>query len=126
MKQRAYISGPMTGYKDDNRPAFRDAARVLRERGYDVLSPDEFDDIKPIASGRWGDYLRRDLPCVCVADVVFVLPGWRASKGATLEVLVAAQLGIPVQALTPEGAVQINTDDLPYPVHPGVGRKVWT
>lgn len=57
-----YILGPMTGYKDDNRPAFREAAAKLRSMGYEVTSPDELDRRDPAKRNEWADFLRRDIP----------------------------------------------------------------
>ena len=39
--KRVYVAGPMRGYVDYNYPAFDSACEVLREAGYDVVSPHE-------------------------------------------------------------------------------------
>lgn len=94
MKQRdrVYISGPMTGYKDYNRPAFRAMASKLRAAGYETLNPADV----LITEGTWSDYMRVDLQMLVVADLMVVLPGWHESRGARLEVTIAHQLGIPI------------------------------
>jgi hypothetical protein len=119
LSKKAYISGPMTGFPDDNRGAFRAAASKLRELGFEVLSPDELDAAVPVSSKKWADYLRRDLTVLSVAEVLFALPGWRHSKGATLEMLIAGELGIPCYEF--DGGLSIRTipaDELPRPAHP--------
>jgi len=93
-----YLSGPMSSMPAYNFPAFHAAAERIRSRGLEVVSPaemDEADDVQP--GGRpWEEYLRRDLAALLRCKGVAVLPGWRTSKGATLEVHVATWLSMPV------------------------------
>ena len=96
-REVAYVSGPMTGYHGFNFGAFDKAKEVLEERGYEVVSPADFGE-----KGTWQENLRRDIRIIMQrVDVVFTLPGWHDSRGATLEVFVAAQVGIPVKPFTP-------------------------
>jgi len=95
---RVYISGPMTGYPDYNRPAFQNAARNLRLAGHDPIDPSRHPE-----QPSWADYMRLDLADLVEADAVALLPGWEASRGARLEVDVAHALGIttsPIWLLT--------------------------
>lgn len=114
----AYILGPMTGYKDDNRPAFREAAAKLRSMGYEVTSPDELDCRDPAKRNGWADFLRRDIPWLVNADIGVAIPGWRSSKGGTLEATILGQLGTPVYELHGTVLVPIPPSALPRPVHP--------
>lgn len=92
-----YIAGPMTGYKDNNRPAFREAAAQLRQMGYSCTSPEELDDGMPVSNPpSWEKYMRRDLHFVIQADMGVLLTGWRASPGAKLEAAVMNALGTPL------------------------------
>ncbi|HRW03436.1 MAG TPA: DUF4406 domain-containing protein, partial [Tetrasphaera sp.] len=89
-----YLSGPMTGLPDFNRPAFHAAAAALRAQGYVVINPAEV-DLGPDAT--WADYMRVHLAEIARrVTQVFVLPGWESSRGAQLEVHVARSLGLPV------------------------------
>ena len=88
-----YLSGPMTGYKDWNKPAFNATAEKLREEGYQVLNPAE---VELCSLSTWQDYMRKDLQMLALADAVVILPGWHQSRGARIEVTVADQLGIPI------------------------------
>lgn len=99
---KLYLAGPMRGIPDYNFPAFHAAAAQLRALGHEVWSPaerDEKDDgfnpstdkAKPIRY-----YMAYDLPAVLASDAVAVLPGWRKSKGAQLEVHVATCCDIPI------------------------------
>ena len=90
MNEKAYISGPMTGLPDYNRPAFREAAARLRSEGYEVFSPVEMDEHGDEAEvWEWEDFLCRDLQFILQTDigVVFLLNGWEHSRGAQLEAL---------------------------------------
>ncbi|HEX6940219.1 MAG TPA: DUF4406 domain-containing protein [Longimicrobiales bacterium] len=91
---RIYLAGPMSGIKAHNFPAFHARAAELRVQGYDVVNPAELDDGD--ASKPWEHYMRRDLALLVTCDAVALLPGWQASRGATLEVHVANALGMPV------------------------------
>ena len=86
-----YIAGPMTGYPEFNFPAFHAAATRWRSMGYHVTNPAENH------GGRldlaWEEYLATAIPQVIACEAVAVLPGWQASRGACLEVLVALALG---------------------------------
>lgn len=101
--KHVYLAGPMRGLPEFNFPAFREAAEALRMCGYTVTSPaemdeelDGFDGTDPDAALPFAAYMARDLPAVCEADAVVVLPGWQKSEGAQLEVYVAEALGLPV------------------------------
>lgn len=98
-----YIAGPMTGLPENNYPAFRDAASILAKAGYGVLNPVEnekkrTDNTRWVVGNRapWSWYMRRSLEQIAVADGMAVLPRWQNSKGATLEVDLALQLGMQV------------------------------
>ena len=106
---RVYLAGPMTGIPLYNFPAF-DAhkARWIAD-GQDVTLPAditrelwreryerEYDPATDTAA--WGDAIvcemfKRDMAAVCDADAIALLPGWRKSKGANLELAVARALG---------------------------------
>lgn len=92
---KVYLAGPMTGLPDDNLPAFHEGAARLRALGYEVVSPAETDG-EPQSSRTWADWMRRDIALLLVCDGVACLPGWEASRGATLETDIARGLGMPI------------------------------
>lgn len=94
MSRKVYLSGPMTGKPGFNYAAFNELAADLRERGYVVLNPAE--NFGGATDRPREDYMRLDLAHVLEADEVIVLDGWEQSRGATLEVKVALECGIPV------------------------------
>ncbi len=95
---KVYVTGPMTGLPEYNYPAFHAAAASLRAAGYEVLSPAE--NGMPLGLP-WEDYLRADIRMLLDCDAIVRLPGWEASRGATLEVHIATSLGM---TLLPEVA----------------------
>lgn len=99
---KLYVAGPMRGYEQYNFPAFHEAARQLREAGYEVVSPAEMDlalgfDPNSTAEFTDADYaaaMRRDIETLLTVDGVALLHGWRKSKGANVEHDVARALGL--------------------------------
>lgn len=76
-----YISGPMTGIADANRPAFRAAEKRLKEAyGCTVLNPADQPDGLPYCR-----YMITALQMLNKASAVVMLPGFPASAGATFE-----------------------------------------
>ena len=94
---RFYVSGPMSGYPEHNASQFKLTAKMLRERGYEVCNPIEFDETPGIA---WSDYLRKDIRALMDCKGVITLPGWQESRGASLEVHIAHALGMTVLPLS--------------------------
>ena len=92
MKSIIYIAGPMTGLPDLNRKAFHAAERRLRTR-YIVLSPAH---IGMFPEGSWSDYMREALKLLIMSGVVYMLRGWRRSKGAVIEHNLAVALGMKI------------------------------
>lgn len=90
-----YLSGPMTGLKDKNFPAFMRAATKLRAKKHLVVNPAELNIGDPRSS--WEECLRRDIKEMMKCRAIALLPGWRKSKGAMLEVYIAKQLKWPVK-----------------------------
>ncbi|WP_263147768.1 DUF4406 domain-containing protein [Pseudomonas sp. RIT-PI-AD] len=93
MTQRLYLAGPMTGLPEFNYPAFHAEAARLRALGYDVENPAE-NPAPPC--GSWLGYMRLGLRQLLACDGVALLPGWRDSRGAWVECMVAHSLGLPV------------------------------
>lgn len=96
MKQRIYISGPMTGLPQLNFPAFNRAAEQLRAIGMQPVNPA---DLNPNPAATWHDCMRVDIKALCDCDALAMLPGWEASAGAHLEVQIAHRLGMALGPL---------------------------
>lgn len=95
--KKLYLSGPMTGIKDLNVPAFAKAAKKLRRAGYVVVNPPELDAIE--SKDTWEGCLRRDLKYVVECDAIATLPRWTKSRGANLEIHVGRALSMPVHTV---------------------------
>lgn len=104
----AYIAGPVSGHDDLNRPAFHAAARHLRDKGWKTLVPLDYANT-PLAQAEaeehgkgavgmkgWQEAMRRSICLLLAAERVYVLPGWKESRGASTEVMIAMAVGIPV------------------------------
>ena len=97
-KKRVYISGPMTDPQTGevsvvNLQAFREAEKLLRERGYRCI-------VNPVNvwACRWPRLYRivgyrltllYDLWLLTRCDLIYKIPGWEESRGANIESCVA-------------------------------------
>lgn len=110
MSGRVYIAGRMTGLPLYNWPAFAYAAAQWRDAGYDVETPFDANSRvwmrhhgRPFDPARdrcdYGDPLLREMFAEDVAtllrsDRIALLPGWRQSRGAPVELALAQLVGI--------------------------------
>lgn len=113
---KVYLAGKMRGLPSFGAEEFRKAARVLRERGFEVISPLEMDEDAGIyVDGLTGfedledqgfniqSTLANDLRVVLMdVDAVVLLPGWQDSNGAIAEYATARAAGVPTWELTYE------------------------
>lgn len=82
----------MTGLPGFNYDEFNRVAAQLREMGFDVANPAESDagsTDKP-----WDFYMRRSLAMLAECDTVCLLDGWKQSKDACTEIVMAQALGM--------------------------------
>jgi hypothetical protein len=107
-----YLAGRMSGLPEYNHPEFRRVTALLRDQGYNILSPVEIDSPEmqaevlaektgegvieaqlkgtfTIAGETWGEVLARDVRIVAdVVDGIIFLPGWSEGRGSRLEAFV--------------------------------------
>ena len=89
--KRCFISGPMTGIEDFNRPAFMAAEEALKLAGFSVFNPAwmNFD------GGFDNDAIMAiDLVALSHCNYIYQLDGWAYSKGASAEWNAALAMGI--------------------------------
>ena len=98
-----YIAGPMRGVENFNFPAFMEAHAHLAatHAATSIFNPAYEDKWMGYTSQEMDvmslkDFLKRDIPALLYSSNVLVLPGWRNSEGASLEVTIAQRVGIPV------------------------------
>jgi uncharacterized protein DUF4406 len=88
---KCYLAGRIHG-EPQYHEKFAEAAQWLRVQGFDVFNPaaanQEGRSLKHIMA-----YL---LPCVCEAEVIAMLPGWKKSGGARIEWLLARYLKLKI------------------------------
>ena len=110
-----YIAGPMSGMPDLNYPLFFETEKRLTELGHNPINPARIDmaeeadaalanAILSISSDAennrtWEYYMQRDIPLMLKGDGVCLLPNWRRSRGARLEVMIAQTLKMPLYIL---------------------------
>ena len=114
-----YLAGPMTGIPQDNLPAFIKAAAALRDEGFTIVAPVEFETAEVMqavidnpeltfneaAGTTWGSALARDVEIIAdEIDGLVFLPGWEKSKGARLEAFVGILTGKVFGRYVPETA----------------------
>jgi hypothetical protein len=91
-----YLAGPMTGYPEHNHPAFKLAAKLLRNRGYTVWSPAEENDTHLT----FNVCMKKDLNAVVnLCRGIVLLNGWKRSLGANTETLSAYVCGKSIREL---------------------------
>jgi hypothetical protein len=109
--RRCYIAGPMRGRDDFNRAAFLAAAERLTREGwqaitpFDLNAPDGSDEVAQLTNdgpSLQRLFAQRDLDCVLSlrpenGDMIYLLPGWQESRGASAEAAVAKWVGVPIQ-----------------------------
>lgn len=93
-KGKIYISGPMSGMLNNNREAFREAAKRFKKLGWEPLNPAATD--KEAEEKTWLGFMRKDLRLLADADAIAMLPGWHNSNGAKVEHQLMVGLGLPV------------------------------
>jgi hypothetical protein len=89
-----YTAGPVTGVPDYGKARFAHVTYLLREEGFEVISPIE---LGRIVDGTYEDYLLRDIKYgVVPATALVMLPGWPHSRGAMGELNTAVTMGYPI------------------------------
>ncbi len=106
-----YLSGPMTGIPDLNRPLFKKAAEYVRKAGLTILSPPE---LHP-EDDSYGKSLGRDIEVLIDSKVdgVVFLQNWWYSRGARIEAFTALCMDVPEYFLFKnEGSWDVSADRL--------------
>ncbi len=95
---KAYIAGPMTGHPGLNFSAFHAEAKKWRDLGHEVINPAE---LNPDPAMGWHECMRKDIAALVTCDTIVLLPGWKGSRGASLEQHIAERLGMSQIEATP-------------------------
>ena len=92
--ERIYISGPITGTKDYMQ-RFEKAEKELTENGYSVINPAKVNAMLP-QDATWEEYIKVSLTLLSICTGVYMMPGWRESRGAVLEFMQARRNGMQI------------------------------
>ncbi len=125
--KRVYISGPMSGVpREQYMEMFRRAEQSLRDRGYQRI-------VNPIRvwACRW-PWLYRivgyrltlwyDLQLLKRCDAIYLLNGWKDSKGAYIEFKLALRRNLYV--MTEQTGINVRFDILGYVAT--LAKETWT
>jgi len=117
-KYDIYLAGSMSGMPEHNYPAFMHYAKKLRELGYSVWNPAEFNNVEKSPQKCMKDDINA---IINKCDMIAILPGnkWRSSIGVNVEVNVAHVCGKKVfQVIDADGVIGLKRfytrDTRPY------------
>ena len=88
-----YIAGKVSGIEMEARVLFKRTEIKLLLQGHDVINPMELEHDH---DKTWQSYMRECISAMMRADAIYLLPNWRESKGARIEVQLAHNLGIKI------------------------------
>lgn len=86
-----YIAGPMTGYPGWNKVRFASAEINLSDNGHTVLNPARHIPFRNPEKITHAQYMKIAFAMIDACDTIYLLDGWRDSKGATQEYKYAVQ-----------------------------------
>jgi len=101
LKRKVYISGPMTGIEQLNRPAFEEAEIIIESEGDIPINPFKLTDNIRFPFGAddrqiYFEFMKIDIRGLMDCDAIYLLPGWNHSKGACMELVTAHFFGLKI------------------------------
>lgn len=91
---KVYISGPISGHPyEDVEKNFNDVEARLQEDGFEVVNPLNNGLTK---NNSWHEHMKADIKLLMECDTIYLLKGYRDSKGAMIEYDLARILGYDV------------------------------
>lgn len=95
---KIYISGPVTGIKNDNKEQFQEAETFLCSCGFEVWNPQRVPHpqftLEPDDLWKW--FMHFCVRAIPLCDSMLMLPDWQNSKGAVQEHRIAQMLGLAI------------------------------
>ena len=91
---KIYISGPITGReKEEYMEHFQKAEDHIRANGWLPVNPAKMQALLPEEETTHDEYMVVSLAELSICDGVYMLKGWKKSKGARIEMEAALQGG---------------------------------
>lgn len=109
MKNKIYISAPISGYNiEERRATFKAVADILERQDYIVFNPMD-NGVPAEAATRY--HMRADIKMMLQSDEVVFLDKWLHSAGCHTEFMVAAAIGLTIHFGTFENGVLTMTEN---------------
>ena len=94
MKNRIYISGPISGHDlGERRATFHLTQRFLEHQDFEAINP--MKNGLP-AEATTHEHMKRDIELLLTCNAIYMMKGWTHSKGCQVEFEVATSIGLPV------------------------------
>ena len=91
--KKVYISGRITGIENKAKIQFAQAEAELQAKGFHTVNPF---NLNHNHDKSWQSYMRECIRALCDCTTIYMLPGWKKSRGANLEFLIANMLHMEV------------------------------
>tara|TARA_R100000008_G_scaffold24809_1_gene13364 strand:- start:354 stop:677 length:324 start_codon:yes stop_codon:yes gene_type:complete len=95
---KIYISGPISN-DPFHGEAFDKAQAYLKDLGYEVVNPLDIPEKEFDGADReyqlWTYYMRESIKLLMDCDQIYMLEGWKASRGANIEHKLSLSLSMP-------------------------------
>jgi hypothetical protein len=92
---KIYIAGPITGLsKEDYTLYFKRAEAIIRDLGFEPVNPVELCAHMPEKTTDIREYYLEGIKHLMQCDAIHLLKGWEHSRGARIERMIAAELGL--------------------------------
>jgi urease alpha subunit len=96
-----YISGQITGLPiEEAKKNFRVVEKDIIEAGMKPVNPFKVSTFTP--NKTWKDYMIDDIEALIRCDYIYMAKGWKKSKGALLEKIIAESLDIKFYFISSE------------------------
>jgi len=90
---KVYISGKITGAEEEAAVLFQQAEDKLLAMGMIPLNPMK---LQHLHGKTWEEFMKVDIKALLDCDAICPLENYEDSRGATLEMLIATELQLPV------------------------------
>lgn len=97
-----YISGGITGVENYGK-AFERAEEKLKAAGHEVINPARLEEYVPQLT--YEGYMAIDMALLSVSEAIYMLNGWKNSRGANREYGYALAKGIKIMTEKDGGAL---------------------